>query len=49
MERYSKVWGGVPDHGFEYIQRGTRIGVEHFFDKSIFGEKNRYEFSLPQT
>jgi hypothetical protein len=38
MERYSKVWGGVPDHGFEYIQRGTRIGVEHFFDKSIFGD-----------
>jgi hypothetical protein len=38
MERYSKVWGGVPDHGSEYIQRGTRVGVEHFFDKSIFGD-----------
>ena len=36
MERYSKLWGGTPEHGLEYIQRGTNIGVEHFFDKSIF-------------
>ncbi len=36
MARYSLLWGGTPEHSFEYIQRGTAIGVEHFFDQSIF-------------
>lgn len=36
MSRYSKIWGGVPDHGLEYIRRETSMGKEHFFDQSIF-------------
>lgn len=35
MSQYSKLWGGTPNHGLEYIQRGTNMGTEHFFDKSI--------------
>jgi len=36
LNRYSSLWGGTPDHGLEYIKRGTRFGVEHFFHKSVF-------------
>jgi hypothetical protein len=38
--RYSKLQGGVPDHGLEYITRGVgeRFGREHFFDKSVFSK-----------
>lgn len=35
LSRYSKLFGGTPDHGLEYIQRGTQFGTEHFFDKSV--------------
>ncbi len=38
MSKYSKLWGGVPDHGLEYITRETAIGREHFFHKSIFNK-----------
>jgi hypothetical protein len=36
MAQYSRLWGGTPEPGFQYIQRGTAIGVEHFFDQSVF-------------
>jgi hypothetical protein len=36
MSRYSKLWSGTPAHSYQYIQRGTAIGIEHFFDKSVF-------------
>jgi hypothetical protein len=36
LSRYSRLWGGVPDHGWSYVQRGTEIGVEHFFAKAVF-------------
>ena len=36
MSRYNKLWDGTPNHKYQHIQRGTAIGVEHFFDKSVF-------------
>jgi hypothetical protein len=36
MRKFSRLWGGTPNHGYEYIQRGTNIGREHFFSKSVF-------------
>ena len=36
MNKYSRLYGGIPDHGYEYIQRGTNFGVEHFFSYTIF-------------
>jgi len=38
MTRYSRLWGGVPDHGLQYIQRGTHMGPEHYFSSSVFGD-----------
>lgn len=35
MGKYSQLWGGVPDHNFDRIIRGTNLGVEHFFSKSV--------------
>lgn len=36
MKRYSKLWDGTPDHGYDYIIRDVNLGSEHFFDKSVF-------------
>ncbi len=36
LARYSLLWGGTPDHGLEYLQRGTQFGAEHFFARSVF-------------
>jgi RHS repeat-associated protein len=36
MGRYSRLFGGTPDHGLQYIQRGTNFGTEHFFCKDVF-------------
>jgi hypothetical protein len=36
LDRYSLLRGGNPDHGYEYVTRGTQIGVEHYFSKSVF-------------
>ena len=38
LDRYSRLRGGLPDHGLEYIRRGTRFGTEHFFHKAVFGD-----------
>ena len=38
MQRHSALYGGTPDHGYQHVTRGTNFGVEHFFDKSVFGE-----------
>jgi hypothetical protein len=35
MNRYSLLWGGIPDHGYRYITRRTDIGIEHYFHKSV--------------
>ncbi|WP_143091063.1 hypothetical protein [Thermoflexibacter ruber] len=34
--RYAKTWGGVPNHGLQYIRRANRFGFEHYFHHSIF-------------
>lgn len=36
LSRYSQLYGGTPDHGFQHIIRGTQVGIEHFFSKDIF-------------
>ena len=37
LERYSLLReNGVPNHGLQYIRRGTNFGVEHFFHRSVF-------------
>ncbi|UHA73171.1 DUF6531 domain-containing protein [Paenibacillus sp. 481] len=35
LNRYSKLTDGAPDHGYDYITRGTNFGKENFFDKSV--------------
>jgi hypothetical protein len=35
MSKYSRLWGGDPTHGYDYLTRGTHFGVEHFFSKSV--------------
>jgi hypothetical protein len=40
LSKYSELWGGTPNHGFEYLTRGTQFGTEHFFDSSVFGRLN---------
>jgi hypothetical protein len=36
LNRFSRLRGGVPDHGLHCICRGTQFGVEYFFDRSVF-------------
>ncbi|SFF60433.1 hypothetical protein, partial [Thermoflexibacter ruber] len=40
LSKYSKLWGGIPNHGLQYIIRGTgeamRGAKEHFFHHTIF-------------
>lgn len=36
MNQYSRLFGGTPNHGYDYIQRGTNMGVEHYFSSIIF-------------
>jgi hypothetical protein len=36
MRKHSSLWGGTPNHGYEYVTRGTNIGTEHFFGSSMF-------------
>jgi hypothetical protein len=36
LNNYAKLNGGTPNHGLEYIRRGTNIGVENYFDSSVF-------------
>lgn len=36
MQKYSSLWGGTPNHGYEYVTRGTNFGTEHFFSSSVF-------------
>jgi RHS repeat-associated protein len=36
MSKYSRLWGGTPSHGYQYIIRGTAMGQEHYFHFSIF-------------
>jgi RHS repeat-associated protein len=40
LSKYSQLWGGTPNHGYEYLTRGTQFGTEHFFDSSVFGRLN---------
>ncbi|WP_437735373.1 contractile injection system protein, VgrG/Pvc8 family [Sorangium sp. So ce1335] len=35
MSRYSRLFDGTPDHGLEYITRGTNLGTEHYFATSV--------------
>ncbi|MEP7289912.1 MAG: hypothetical protein ABI947_29555 [Chloroflexota bacterium] len=36
LDRYSSLRNATPDHGYEYIIRGTQLGNENFFASSIF-------------
>ncbi|WP_437678427.1 DUF6531 domain-containing protein [Sorangium sp. So ce131] len=36
MSRYSRLFDGTPDHGLEYITRGTNLGTEHYFATSVY-------------
>jgi len=45
MEKHSALYGGTPNHGFDYITRGTQFGTEHFFGAGIF---NRLSFGGPR-
>ena len=32
----AKNYGGIAEHGYDYIRRGTQYGVENYFNKSVF-------------
>jgi len=36
FNNHAKLNGGNPNHGLEYIRRGTNIGVENYFHSSVF-------------
>jgi len=36
MMRYSRLYGGTPNHGYDHLQRGTNYGVEHYFSYLIY-------------
>lgn len=38
MSKYSSLYGEGLAHEYQYITRGTNFGVEHFFDRSVFGQ-----------
>jgi hypothetical protein len=37
MEKFRQLWGGTPNHGLDYITRGTNFGTQHFFSPDAFG------------
>ena len=36
LGKFSQLWGGTPDHGYDLLMRGTQFGTEHFFSKSVY-------------
>ncbi len=36
MSKFSQLWEGTPNHGLDYITRGTGRGVQHYFSPSAF-------------
>jgi hypothetical protein len=36
MNKYSQVFGGTPNHGFDHITRGTQFGTQHYFSPGAF-------------
>lgn len=40
LDRYARLNDGIPDHGYDYIQRMTGIGVENYFSKFVFDKLN---------
>lgn len=43
LDSYARLNGGTPNHGYEYIQRMTGLGVENYFNKSVF-EKLKFKY-----
>ena len=42
LDSYARLNGGTPNHGYDYIQRMTGLGVENYFNKSIY-EKLKFK------
>ena len=38
LDSYARLNGGTPNHGYDYIQRMTGLGIENYFNKSVFGK-----------
>ena len=36
FDKYARLHDGKPNHGFDYIINDTNLGVEHYFNKTIF-------------
>lgn len=36
FNQYARLYGGEPNHGFDYIINDINFGVEHYFNKTIF-------------
>ncbi|MGN0403124.1 MAG: hypothetical protein ACI4HQ_12820, partial [Acetatifactor sp.] len=36
FEQFARLYGGEPNHGFDHIINQTNLGVEHYFNKTIF-------------
>ena len=40
FDQYARLYGGTPNHGYDHIINETNMGVEHYFDKTIFEKLN---------
>ncbi len=38
LDSYARLNDSIPNHGYDYIQRMTGMGVENFFSKSVFSK-----------
>lgn len=38
LDKYARLNGGTPNHRYDYIQRMTGLGVENYFNKSVYGK-----------
>lgn len=36
MSKYSQLWDGTPNHGYDWVMRGTQFGQENYFSSSVF-------------
>lgn len=38
FDRYGRLYGGEPDHGYDHIINDTNLGTEHYFNKTVFNK-----------
>ena len=36
FDQYGVLYGGEPNHGYDYIINNTNLSVEHYFNVTVF-------------